>query len=248
MKKHDGTPKKYFTLSFDDGITQDKEIIRILKKYNVHCATFFINTGMLGTNQTSIADRHNRPDVTQLRFTEEELRTGIYDGFDVEIHTLRHFSMSKGDPTAEFIKEQIVGDAENIYGITGLYPMGMAWPGGDYNEETIETVLANTHVKFARPVSVTHGFKLPEYFMKWEPTCHIAEKNLFDLARQFVEVEATEDMLFYVWGHGYELDFYYLYDDFEELVKMMSEAGDVVCITNAEFYQLFKDEIPSWKE
>ena len=54
-----------------------------------------------------------------------------------------------------------------------------------------------------------------------------------------------QDQLFYVWGHGYELDQLSYYDEFEKLVKMMAEADDVVLVTNSEFYQLFKNEIPS---
>ena len=43
-------PKKYFTLSVDDGVTQDLKIIDILKKYNMYCCTFNINTGLCGAD------------------------------------------------------------------------------------------------------------------------------------------------------------------------------------------------------
>ena len=246
----DGTPKKYFTLSFDDGITQDIRIIEILKKYGMHCATFNINTGLLGANWEWVGKNHNRPDVPHLRFTKEELMTGIYDGFDVEVHTMNHPSLKIYDENVAKLKREIMGDAANIREITGINPVGMAWPGGDteYTEKTIELVREHTSIRFARATTTTNTFTLPDYFLKWKPTCSITNGKLLDLARQFVEAEADEDMLFFVWGHGYEFDFYDLYDDFEELVKMMSEAEDVVCVTNAEFYQLFKDEIPSWKE
>ena len=54
-------------------------------------------------------------------------------------------------------------------------------------------------------------------------------------------------MLFYVWGHGYELDIFNLYDRLESLVEMMRDS-DVSMVTNSEFYNFFKDEIPSWKQ
>ena len=38
---------KIFTLSFDDGVKQDKKLIEILDRYNIKC-TFNINYGLLG--------------------------------------------------------------------------------------------------------------------------------------------------------------------------------------------------------
>ena len=57
--KRDGTPKKYFTISFDDGITQDERIIEIYKKYNFKGGTFFIDTGKIKLQRLCIdaADR-----------------------------------------------------------------------------------------------------------------------------------------------------------------------------------------------
>ena len=43
------------------------------------------------------------------------------------------------------------------------------------------------------------------------------------------------------------VDFNNSYDRFEKFIKRMSEAEDVVFVTNTEFYNLFKDKIPSWK-
>ena len=39
--------KKYFTLSFDDGIEQDKKLIELLKQYGLQC-TFNLNGGLFG--------------------------------------------------------------------------------------------------------------------------------------------------------------------------------------------------------
>lgn len=245
----DGTPKKYFTLSFDDGITQDEKIIEILKKYNMDCCTFNINTGLYGANWTWVGQQLGNPNLTHIRYTEDKIKS-VYDGFDVEVHTLTHPSLKNYDLVPEKIREEVQGDADNIEEIFGIKPTGMAWPGGDteYTDKTVELVLENTDIRWARAATTTHKYDLPEYFMKWQPTCGISEPNVITLARKFVRAEAEEDMLFYVWGHGYELDHNDSYDTFEQLVKIMSEAEDVVFVTNAEFYQLFKDEIPSWKE
>lgn len=39
---------KIFTLSFDDGVTQDRRFIGLLKKYGLTC-TFNVNSALLGT-------------------------------------------------------------------------------------------------------------------------------------------------------------------------------------------------------
>ena len=38
---------KFFTLSYDDGITQDKRLVKIFNKYGIR-ATFNINSELLG--------------------------------------------------------------------------------------------------------------------------------------------------------------------------------------------------------
>ena len=249
---NDGKPKKFFTLSFDDGITQDLRVIEILKKYDVKCISFNINTGLYGANWEWVGPAIGDPSIPHQRFTEEELQTGIYDGYEVLVHTLNHPSLKNYDKRPNQIKKEVGKDADNIEELTGVRPVGMAWPGGDteYTDKTIELVLENTDIRFARGTTSTYSFELPEYFMKWMPTCSAIDPQCLTLAQQFIDAECTEDMLFYVWGHAYELDLNngQGYETFEQLVKMMSEAEDVYLVTNTEFYKIYKDQIPSWKE
>ncbi len=247
----DGTPRKYFTLSFDDGITQDLRLIEILKKYGFYKCTFFINTGLTGANWEWVGQYFNRPDVTHQRFTEEELKSGIYTGFDVECHTYTHPSL-KNLSTRKVVQE-VTKDSEKVQEITGIRPVGMAWPGGDteFNEQNVRTVRDRTEIRFARCTTPTYGFNLPENFLLWYPSCSIVDSNVLELADRFLSADCTEDMLFYVWGHGYELDIYDIWDRIETLVSKMAAAaenGEVILVTNAEIYQLFKDEIPSFAE
>ena len=41
---------KFFTLSYDDGITQDKRLVKIFNKYGIR-ATFNINSGYVDQSQ-----------------------------------------------------------------------------------------------------------------------------------------------------------------------------------------------------
>ena len=253
----DGTPKKYFTIRFDDGITQDKRIIEILKKYDAYCCTFYINTGLYGVNWPQVGQQLGRPDITHLRYTKQQLRSGIYDGFDVECHSLTHKSLKT--LTESEITNEIVGDMENVEELFGYKPVGLAWPGGDksINEQVIETVVANTDIRYGSCTARNENkgltpYSLPKYWMTWYPTCSVNDSDAMYLLRKFIAKDCKEDMLFFMWGHGYELDQADSWDQFEQYIKMITEAAaeddSIVLVTNAEFYQLFKDEIPVWKE
>lgn len=242
-------PRKFFTICFDDGITQDMKIIEIFKKHGFNSCTFFINTGLYGANWKQIGKMYNRPDVTHIRFTKKELESGIYNGFDVAVHTLTHKSLKAYDKNPKGIRREVENDAENIFKITGVYPVGMAWPGGenDVTETTKKLVYENTSIRFARGAESTHSFELPTEFLMWQPTCSIRDPEILSYARSFMEADCAEDMLFFVWGHGYELDLDDSYDMLDELIKMMTESEDIICVTTTEFYELFKDQIPSLK-
>ncbi len=247
----DGTPKKYFTLRMDDGITQDERIMEILQKYHVDCITFYANSGLFGANWAWVGESVGRPDVTHIRYDRREFAS-VYEGFDVGVHTKTHPSLK--NLAASQVTEEVDGDRKAWTRILGYTPVGMAWPGGDteWNERNIETILATTNIRFGSCTTSTYTFDLPQYFLTWYPTCAVNDARTLTLAQQFIDAEPTEDMLFYVWGHGYELDINHSWDTFEQLIKMLAEAAaeddTIVLVTNSEFYQLFKDEIPSWKE
>lgn len=253
----DGTPKKYITFRFDDGITQDARILEIFKKYDVDGATFYINTGLYGANWTWVGQTLKKPDLSHVRYTEAELRSGIYDGFELGVHTLNHPSLK--DCGTRKVTDEVQKDAENIAAITGYMPVGMAWPGGDteFNERNIKTILSTTDIRYGscttRNTAKGLGkFSLPEYFMTWYPTCSLSDGDALTLLQEFIAADPTEDMLFFAWCHGYEFDFYNSWDRFELFVSTLAGAAaiddSIVIVTNAEFYQLFKDEIPAWKE
>ncbi len=244
---------KYFTMSFDDGITQDARIMDICRKYNMPC-TFNLNTGLFGVNWPWVGEVLGKPGLSHQRYTEEEIRSGIYNGFDAEVHTLCHPSLAGnyGD-NAEALIHEVGDDAKNIEALTGVAPLGMAYPGGreeDTSPFVIKTIVENTPVRFARlAVSQKNpeDFPLPDCFMKWYPSLAVVEMaRCKELAKSFIAaVPVDRDLLFYVWGHGYDLDSENLWDEFEELVAMISAAPDVKCVSNADFYTLFKDKIPA---
>lgn len=249
--ERDSKPRKYFTVSFDDGITQDLKIMEICRKYGFDDCTFNINTGLCGANWDWVGEAIGDPSIPHQRFTKEELKSGVYNGFDIAVHTLDHPSMKSFDKNPLGLMNQINTDAANIYRYTGTYPLGMAWPGGDteYTDRTVDLVAKYTKMGFARAVTPSYDFRLPEYFLKWHPTCSISDARSLELTKEFINADCDEDMVLYLWCHGYEfeLDNGSGYEKFEEILKLITSADDIATVTNSEFYLLFADQIPRWK-
>lgn len=70
--------------------------------------------------------------------------------------------------------------------------------------------------------------------MIWKPTCHYRQASY--LVNKFIKLEAEEDSLLYIWGHSWELDLYNDWDNFEKMLKKLSECEDLIFVTNSEVY------------
>lgn len=234
------TYKKYFTLSFDDGTTEDEKMIVLLKKYGIK-ASFCINTGLMdGNDVIEVAGNWKRMSFDYAKENK------VYDGFDVISHGYTHKELTF--LSDEDITSELKTDAEKIKELTGVSPVGFAYPGGTayYNGYITSVMLLTTGVRFARDTNDTFSFRLPYNFMAWNPTCSILDDKLFSVAEEFINAEATdEDLLFYAWDHPWAITAYNAWDKTERLFKMLSERDDIVFVSNTEFYNLFKDKIPS---
>lgn len=232
-------PKKYFTLSFDDGTYEDEKLIALLKKYDIP-ASFCINTGLMdGNDVIEVAGNWRRMDFDYAK------NNAVYSGFDVISHAYTHKEFTR--LSDEEIVFQAKSDCGKIKELTGKSPVGIAYPGGTayYDDRTISVLLSETDIRFARDTDDTYGFALPENFMAWKPTCSLLDGRLTDLAKEFAESEATEDMLFYGWDHPWALTAYNAWKKIEEFLSYISGRDDIVYVTNSEFYELYKDKIPS---
>lgn len=238
-EKEMNQPKKYFTLSFDDGTHEDEKLIALLKKYDIS-ATFCINTGLMdGNDVIEVAGNWRRMDFDYAK------DNSVYDGFDVISHAYTHkeFTFLSDDQ----ITAQIENDSAKIAELTGKKPVGAAYTGGTayYDDHVISVLLSSTDVRFARDTDDTYGFSLPNNFMAWKPTCSLLDDRLMQTAKRFVEATATEDMLFYGWDHPWAITAYNAWNKVERFLKYISEQDDIVCVTNTRFYELYKNKIKS---
>lgn len=223
--------KKYFTLSYDDGVQQDRKLVEIFNRYHLKC-TFNINSGFLGTDNTLI--RLGKP-VAHNKIDKEEVAT-LYAGHEVATHSKTHPDLTKL-PEKEVI-QQIQDDMEALSELAGYSVTGHAYPGGTYDRRTAD-ILKDCGISYARTIDSTHSFLPPADPLMWHPTCQHCDEKIFDLLDDFIAAKPTDgDMLFYLWGHAYEFDYNvpgHTWEHIEEICKRIAGKDDIVYCTNIEF-------------
>lgn len=218
--------KKAFTVSYDDGVTQDEKFIALLDYYGIK-GTFNLNAGLMGEK-----DWLNQPgiSVSHYKFEREEA-AWIYKNHEIAIHTMTHPDLSKVSET--MIAYETVACKKELEELVQKPVRGMAYPFGTYNQ-TVKEVLKKCGISYARTVESTHAFDLPKDFLVWHPTCHHTEKCLEELGKRFLESRSTEMELFYLWGHSYEFDAYKEWKRIERFFEKMAGNEEIWYATNIE--------------
>lgn len=220
------TYRKAVTFSYDDGITQDRRLVELFNRYGLK-ATFNLNTGI--QTAESCFEINGMP----IHRMEQDGLAELYDGHEIAVHGLTHAApvgMSQKELEQEFLQ-----DAKNIERFYGMYPKGMAYAYGSFDDVVI-CYLRTIGIQYGRTVGSSHGFSLPTDPMRLQATCHHKDERLFELAEKFLQAqpEETEPMLFYVWGHSYEFDVDNNWDRMERFCQMISGQGDIFYGTNAQ--------------
>jgi peptidoglycan-N-acetylglucosamine deacetylase len=216
--------RKAFTLSYDDGVEQDRRLVAMFNKYNLKC-TFNLNSGI-----QSGANQWERNGVAIRRMNIAGLKE-LYQGHEIALHSLTHPNLVQ--QTTETVENEVVQDRINLQNIFDCSIQGMAYPYGTFDER-IKSVLQEKGVKFARTVRETLNFKLQTDLLVFNPTCHHNNADLMKLAKEFVEADPEEPMLFYLWGHSYEFDLDNNWDRMEEFCAYISNREDIFYGTNTE--------------
>ncbi len=216
--------KKYFTLSYDDGVHADKQMIEILNAYGLKC-TFNINTGLMPEEDTSswYVCRNHIPEV--------------YKGYEIATHGYKHLWYNQVTP--EEIEQDIALDIETLSKFTGSTELGHAYPFGVWTDETVK-ILEKYKIRYARTIKSSYSFDIPTTPLLLDGTCHHADPKVFTLIDDFINAEPTDsDLLFYMWGHSFEFrrgEEFNSWEHLEKICKAISGRNDIVYCTNMEFF------------
>ena len=222
-----GGLRKALTLSYDDGVEQDRQLISILRRHGLK-ATFNLNSGCIPPEGTTYAPGtiHRRMPLSWCQET--------YAGEDIEVaaHCLTHASLTELTPPQ--IAHEVLKDRENLERDFGGIIRGLAYPFGTYSDEVVQTLRA-TGAAYARTVVSTRGFSIPTDWLRLHPTCHHDDPQLMALCERFLNAKVSfGSQLFYLWGHAYEFEANENWQVIEDFAAKMGGHEDIWYATNIE--------------
>ena len=131
-------------------------------------------------------------------------------------------------------------DRKLLESLVGYDVRCMAYPcGGVNNDDRVAGVIKNnTKIRFARTITSSDSFDIPDNPLRYNPTVYYIEKDkLFSLGEKFLNLKADKPQVLYVWGHSYEMDAEYIsWREFEEFCKMISGKGDIFYGANGQIF------------
>ena len=208
-----GGKHKVLTMSYDDGRLEDRRLVEIFNRYGIR-GTFHVNSGL----------------VTDTRIPVSEYAQ-LYKGHEVSCHTVTHPTIARCP--LELVAAQVLEDRKVLEEAVGYPVRGLSYPNGSYSKEII-SLLPALGIRYARTVTSTGTFAMPENFLEWNPTCH-HNRNLMELGEQFAALFKTQYLyMMYVWGHSYEFTNNNNFDLMEDFCRMMGGREDIWYATNIE--------------
>ena len=224
-----GGKAKALTLSYDDGVEQDIQLIDIMNKHGLK-GTFNLNSGLYPDEGVVYPQGHVHRRLTAKQAKETYLNSGQ----EVAIHALTHPYLEQL-PT-NIVVNEIIKDRENLEAQFGTIVRGMAYPFGTFSDAVVE-VLKACGIAYARTVISTNDFRIPKDWLRLTATCHHNSPELNNLAKKFVEDKVTRaPYLFYLWGHSYEFEIKNNWHVIEDFAEYVGNRDDIWYATNIEIY------------
>lgn len=213
---------KALTLSYDDGVRQDRRLVEILNRYGL-TATFNISSGLFGVEERGVS---SDPTVDVSKLEQQEVLS-LYAGHEIAGHCLRHANLTGlGAPAAMY---EILEDKKQLEQLAGQPLRSFAYPYGAYTPQ-VQQLLELAGYQGARTTHPTYGFDLPQNLLAWDPTCHHRDPRLMELAETFCHQQPRffRPWLFYLWGHAYEFDQHHNWQVIEDFARFVSPFADQI--------------------
>lgn len=225
---------KCLTLSYDDGVDQDRRLIELMKKHGI-AGTFNISAGKFAPeDRVYEAGRVHRP-------MTEKACIDAYSGselIEVATHGFEHPFLDRL-PTPEAVW-QVISDRRGLEKTFGKIIRGHAYPFGTYNDEVVK-ILESCGIVYARTTKATLKFDMPENWLILHPTCHHKHPELMALADKFLGLNvAAAPQMFYLWGHTFEFESDDNWDVIEKFFDKMAGREDIWYATNIQVYEYTK--------
>lgn len=225
-----GGRKKAVTLSYDDGVEQDVQLIELMEQNGLK-GTFNLNSACYAEEGTVY------PEGTIHRRMTKEKVSEVYrrDGIEVAVHGATHPFLEQ--LPINLCTKDLLNDRENLEEQFETIVRGMAYPYGTYNNQVVEC-MKSVGIVYSRTVHSTHNFYMPNDWMRLNATCHHDDPQLMELAHRFIDSEGhNEPWMFYLWGHSYEFEQNNNWEVIEEFASYVGGREEVWYATNIEIYE-----------
>ena len=88
---------------------------------------------------------------------------------------------------------------------------------------------------YARTVSSSRQFSIPQDWLRLQPTCHHDDPMLMELADRFLrEPAGWSSRLFYLWGHAYEFEANGNWQVMEDFCRKLGGRDDIWYASNID--------------
>ncbi len=224
---------KALTLSYDDGVEQDAQLIRLMEQYGFK-GTFNLNAGLFAPEGTVYA-----PGRVHRRFPLSKIKE-VYssDCIEVACHGYEHLRLERMQG-ADAIRE-VVRDRRALESLFGRMITGMAYAYGTFNDQSVE-ILKHAGIHYARTAVSTEKFSIPTDWLRMPATCRHFNPRLMELAEKFKNLEVTSYPKFFcLFGHSYEFEQDDNWDLIEGFFEKMQNLPDVWYATNLEICDYVK--------
>jgi len=234
--------RKFFTLSYDDGVEQDKRLIEIFDRHGLKC-TFNVNSGFFGQIHTlkRVGKDINHNEVPRDEFAQ------VYMNHEVATHSVTHPELTRLD--REQIISQVLGDRKTLSELVGYDVTGHAYPCGCYDRRVSDCLRDDCGITYARTGDSHNSFAVPSDLLMWHPTCRHDEPRIFELLDEFAKAEPIDgNLLFNLYGHAYEFDYETegnTWEHIERICEKIAGRDDIVYCTNGEFVDMTSVSSPS---
>lgn len=233
MKLKDGK-SKVLALSYDDGVVQDMQLMKIINQYGLKC-TFHICTGLYFPE-----GKERKTLEGQMTLSEAQ---ALYrnSGHEVACHTFRHARLDL--ISEEEAEREVMTDRINIEQQYGQIARGMAYPSGGYHEKAME-VLKRCGICYSRISDSSFRFDFPKNWLALAPTVrHGLTERLWELTERFVQEAPNSDRenwMFLLRGHSYEFDKDDNWDVIENFAKKVGNRDDIWYAPIIDIYDYVK--------
>lgn len=213
-----GGRKRALTLSYDDGMIYDRQLVDMFDRYKLK-ATFHLSSGKLGSKATG-----------EDEYIKEDEIEDLYDGHEISSHFVNHPHPLQLNRIR--LINEVIEDRRKLEELSGTIIRGMSYPYGEFSDDIVSSLEA-AGIEYSRTVNSTGTFSLPGDFLRWNPTCHHNDADRY--VNHFLNPFGYEDlMLFYVWGHSFEFHREGTWDKMEDFCKKVSGHDDIWYATNIE--------------